>query len=120
MEEYNINQTTLKILGLYSNDYSKPLHVRKIARETKTDVKTIQLQLRRLEKVNVLSSILNGRNREYRLNLGNLIVKQYMVMAETFASISYLSENFLIKKVVDEIGDLIEGVVVLFGSFAKG
>ena len=120
MEEYNINQTTLKILGLYSNDYSKPMHVREIARETKADVKTVQLQLRRLEKINVLSSVMKGRNREYRLNIGNLITRHHMVMAETFASIGYLRENFLIKKVVDEIGDRIEGVAVLFGSFAKG
>jgi predicted nucleotidyltransferase len=120
MEEYNANQTTLKILGLYSNDYNKLMHVREIARAAKIDVKTAQLQLRKLERINILSSSMNGRNREYRLNLDNLTAKQYMVMAETFTSIRYLQENFLVKKIVDEIGDLIEGVAVLFGSFAKG
>jgi len=120
LEKYNINQTTLKILGLYSNDYSKSLHLRAIARETKVDVKAVQLQLKRLEKTNILSSILKGRNKEYRLNLSNSITKYYMVMAETFASISYLRRNFLIKKIVDEIGNKIDGTIVLFGSFAKG
>lgn len=119
MKEYNINQTTLKILGLYSNDYSKSLHLREIAREIRIDVKAVQLQLKKLEKINILSSVLKGRNKEYRLNLDNLITKYYMSMAETFASISYLGQNFLIKKVADEIGNQIEGIIMLFGSFAK-
>lgn len=120
MEKYNINQTTLKILGLYSNDYSKSLHLREIARETRVDVKAIQLQLKRLEKLNVLSSTLKGRNKEYGLNFNNSITKYFMIMGETFASINYLRKNFLIKKVADEIGKQIEGTIVLFGSFAKG
>jgi len=60
MKEYNINQTTLRILGLYVSDY-KALHLRKVARETKVDVKAVQLQLKRLEKRNILSSIMKGR-----------------------------------------------------------
>lgn len=119
LKEYNINQTTLKILGLYSNDYSKSLHLREIAREIQVDVKAVQLQLKRLEKMNILSSILKGRNKEYHLNLSNSITKHYIVMAETFASIRYLGKNFLIKKITDTIGNQIEGIIVLFGSFAK-
>lgn len=120
MEEYNINHTTLKILGLYCADYGRSLHLREISRQTKVDVKAVQLQLRRLEKINVVSSVLKGRNKEYSLNLGNSITKYYMIMAETFASIIYLRKNFLIKKTVSEIGNLIEGTMVLFGSFARG
>ncbi len=120
LEKYNINQTTLKILGLYSTDYAKSMHLRAIARETGVDVKAVQLQLKRLEKMNILSSVLKGRNKEHRLNLSNSLAKYYMVMAETFACIGYLRRNFLIKKIVDEIANKIDGVIVLFGSFAKG
>jgi len=120
MEQYNINQTTLRILGLYASDYKKSLHLREIARETKVDVKAVQLQLKRLEKRNILSSIMNGRNKEYYLNLSNSTSKYHMILAETFASLSYLGKNFLIKKVIDEIGTHIEGTIILFGSFAKG
>jgi len=120
MEQYNINQTTLRILGLYASDYEKSLHLREIARGTKVDVKAVQLQLKRLEERNILSSIMKGRNKEYYLNLSNSISKYYMILAETFASLSYLGKNFLIKKVIDEIGSHIEGTIMLFGSFAKG
>lgn len=120
MEKYNINKTTLKILGLFLGDYRRSMHVREIARDVSVDVKAVGLQLRRLENINVLSSIIKGRNKEYRLKLDNLVAKYYMILAETFASIRFLEKNFLIKKLMSETGDKIEGTTVLFGSFAKG
>lgn len=120
LEEYNINQTTLKILGLYLDDYEKSLHMREISRKTRIDVKAIQLQLKKLEKINVLSSIIRGRNKDYRLNLNNVTAKYYLVMAETFASIIYLKKNFVIKKLVEEIENKVHDSLILFGSFAKG
>jgi predicted nucleotidyltransferase len=119
MEEYNINRTTLKILGLYRSDYSRSLHLRQIARETNVDVKAVQLQLKRLEKMNILSSVRKGRNKEYSVNLQNAIAKYYLMLAETFASITYLARNFLVKKIATEISDRLEGATILFGSFAK-
>ena len=94
--------------------------MRAIARETDIDVKAIQMQLKRLENINVLSSTLKGRNKEYSLNLNNSITNYYIMLAETFSSINYLERNFLIKKIISEVKDRIEGVIILFGSFVKG
>lgn len=120
LEEYNITQTTLKILGLYTNNYKKSLHLREIARETKVDVKAIQLQLKKLEKINILSSATKGRNKEYVLNLSNIITKYYLVMAEIFSSVIYLKKNFLIKKIITDLTNKVDGTIILFGSFVKG
>src|SRR5579864_7161041 len=120
LEEYNINQTTLKILELYLDDYKKSLHLREISREAQIDVKAIQLQLQKLEKINVLSSIIRGRNKDYSLNLNNVTTKYYLIMAEIFASIIHLKKNFMIKKIVEEIENKIHDPLILFGSFAKG
>lgn len=120
MEKYNINQTTLKILSLYRNNYKIYLHVREIARKTKVDVKAIQLQLKRLERANILSSALKGKNKEYRLNLTNFTARYYLSMAEAFITIAFLDKNFQIKKVITEISGKIDGIILLFGSFAKG
>jgi len=120
MKKYNINQTTLKLLGLYRSNYTTSFHVREAARKTRIDVKAIQLQLKMLEKINVASSTQKGRNKEYSLNLNNYLAKYYMILAETFASITYLSKNFEVKKLISEIGDKIGDSVLLFGSFAKG
>ncbi len=120
MDKYNINQTTLKILGLYRGDYTASLHLREIARAVGVDVKAVRVQLERLEEVNVLVSAVKGRNKEYRLNLNNQISKYYLMLAETLVTIVYLSENFEIKKLVVEIGGEVDGPVILFGSFARG
>jgi predicted nucleotidyltransferase len=120
MEKYNINQTTLKVVGLYTTDYEVSLHLREIARQTKVDVKAVQLQLKRLETTNILASIPKGRNKEYSLRLDDPIAKYYVMMAEAFATVICLANNFVIKKVVSEIVSKIEGTVVLFGSFARG
>jgi hypothetical protein len=45
------------------------------------------------------------------LNLENLITKYYLILAETFASISYLEKNFLVKKVGGQGDPLIMDVV---------
>ena len=120
LENYNITQTTLKIIGLYADNYKKSIHLREIARETDVDVKSIQLQLKKLERINVLSSILKGKNKEYTLNLNNIITKYYLIMAEGFTSIIYLKKHFLIKKILDEIGKKVDEPLILFGSFVKG
>jgi predicted nucleotidyltransferase len=119
LEKTNITQTTLKILHLYNDNYAKSLHLREIARKTMTDVSTTQQQLIKLEKINVLSSTIKGKNKEYVLNLDNLIAKYYLIMAETFAAVVYLQKNFIIKKVLTEIENKMDGSLVLFGSFAK-
>lgn len=120
LAKYNITQTTLKILSLYTNDYKKSLHLREISRETKADVKTTQLQLKKLEKINIFTSSIKGRNKEYVLNLSNVLTKYYLIMAEIFASIIYIEKNFLIKKVISEIENRIDDPLILFGSFVKG
>lgn len=120
LEEYNITQTTLKIIGLYADNYRKSVHLREIARGTGVDVKSIQLQLKKLERINVLSSIVRGRNKEYTLNLNNMITRNYLIMAESFITVIYLKKHFLIKKVLDELGGKTDGPLVIFGSYVKG
>ena len=119
-QKHNINQTTLRILQLYRSDYKRSLHLREVARETRASVSPIHIQLKRLERMRVLSSTFKGRNKEYSLDLSNLLTKYYMTLAETFTSITFLERNFLIKKIVSELENRIQETIILFGSFAKG
>ncbi len=120
MEEYNINQTTLKILALYTGDYTKPLHLRAIAREAGVDVKAVQHQLKRLEGTNLLASQVQGRNKEYRLNLANPAGRYYMVIAEAYATILFLATHLPVKRIIGEIMDNVDGSIIIFGSQVKG
>lgn len=115
----NVNQTTLKILGLFKNDYKASFHLREIARKIRVDAKAVRVQLDRLEKSNVITSAQKGKNREYSLNLGNYLTFYHLILAEAFASIDYLSRNFEIKKLINETSDNLGDTAILFGSFAK-
>jgi predicted nucleotidyltransferase len=119
MKKYNINQTTLKILSLYRNNYNTSLHLREISRQTNVDVKATQLQLKKLEKINIILGTTKGRNKEYNLNLNNYTTKYYMTLAETYTTINYLNKNYEIKKLLTETEDQLGNIAILFGSFAK-
>jgi predicted nucleotidyltransferase len=118
--KYHINQTTLKILSLFRSNYKTSLYLREIAREIQVDAKAVSLQLNRLEKTNILTSIQKGKNKEYSLNLGNYLTLYYIVLAEDFVTIEYLDRNFEVKKLVSETTDKLGKIAMLFGSFAKG
>jgi predicted nucleotidyltransferase len=115
----NINQTTLKILGLFKSNYKASFHLREIAREIQVDVKAVRAQLDKLEKSNIITSVQKGKNKEYSLNLSNYLTIYHVILAEAFASIDYLSKHFEIRKLVSEINGNLGNVAVLFGSFAK-
>ena len=119
-KKYNINQTTQKILALFTTDYQRAIHLREIARNIQTDKKAVGIHLNRLENLNILQSTQKGRNKEYQLNLGNPVTKHYLILAETYTTITYLEDNFIIKKLTGEIADKINGAIILFGSYAKG
>lgn len=119
MNKYNINQTTLKILSLYRNNYNTSLHLREIARQTNIDIKAIQLQLKKLENTNIIQGTTKGRNKEFTLNLNNYTTKYYLTLAETYATINYLNKNFEIKKLLTETENQLGNSAILFGSFAK-
>jgi len=120
LEKYNISKTTLRILGLYRSNYDSSFHLREIARESHADVKTAQLQLKKLERMNIIKSVRKGKNKEYSLNLSNYLTLYYLILAEAFASIEYLDRNFEIKKLVSETAEKMGKAAILFGSFVKG
>ena len=67
------------ILGLFRNNYKTSLYLREMAREIQVDAKAVSLQLNRLEKANILTSIQKGKNKEYSLKLGNYLIRYYFL-----------------------------------------
>jgi predicted nucleotidyltransferase len=62
-----------------------------------------------------------GKNKQYTLNRDNIVVKYRLCIVEEMATVSFLAENFLIKKLVEHIGAIdLSTPIVLFGSHVKG
>ena len=117
--KYHMNQTTLQIISLFRNNYKTSFYLREIAREIHVDAKAVRLQLIRLEKTNIITSLQKGKNKQHTLNLGNFLTLYHLVLAETFTTLEYLHRNFEAKKLVSETTEKLGKIAILFGSFAK-
>lgn len=116
-----ITSLEFSVLQLYRNKYDASFHVRAMAKLLGTSHVTLLPYLKRLEKNKILISRRVGKNKEYTLNPGNILAKEYLTIAEELETIRYLNENFLIKKIPENLLSLdARGTVVLFGSYAKG
>jgi predicted nucleotidyltransferase len=114
--------TSLKfeILNLFRSNYSIQLHVREMAKLTKKSHVTLLSHLQALEKDKILISKTIGRNKQYSLNLDNIITKNYLTISETIATTSFIEQIFLIKKITKEILNInLLGTMIIFGSYAK-
>lgn len=115
----------LKVLQAFLNDYKARLHVRKIAELLKMSHSTVALALLRLEKNRVLWHEIAGRNKNYFLNMDNILTKGILANAENMRTAKIEEKYFIIKKMISELflekHDIIKNYcIVLFGSYAKG
>ena len=118
-EETAVTEMGLSVMRLYAGDYRLCLHMREIARRIGADASSVRVHLRRLERLNILKSGRAGRNVWFSPNLGNLLTRHYMVMAECLASVSYMRRHYLVKRVLKDLDVHVNGALVLFGSYAK-
>lgn len=118
-EKIPVASATLSIMRLYAGDYRLSLHMREIARRVGADVSSVRIHLQRLERINVLGRSKAGRNIAFSPNLNNLFTRQYMVMAESFASVEYMRRHYIAKRVLKDLDTHVDGALVLFGSYAR-
>ena len=121
-KKVTMNTTTLKIISLYLGDYSKKLHLRKIASILDVNHRTISLHLKDLENMKIFKSEYIGKHKEFYLNLDNALTRFYLSASENYIALELLSKNFLLKKVFSDLSKEIsvENSIILFGSYTKG
>lgn len=119
VEKIPVAGTALSIMRLYAGDYRLCLHMREIARRVGADASSVRLHLQRLERINVLGRTRAGRNVGFSPNLDNLLTRQYMVMAECFASVGYMRRHYIAKRILEDLDRHVDGALVLFGSYAR-
>ena len=119
MEE-KITNCSFAILSLYRTNYMTTLHVRAMAKKLSVSHVTLLPHLRQLEKAKIILSRKVGKNKEYLLNPNNSMTKQYIEIAEKLVTINYLTMNFQMRKISDQLSNLdLTGSLVLFGSYTK-
>ncbi len=103
------SRSTYKILRVLSADPSVRLHVREIARRSDISPSTASNILRELEKENMLTKEVVGRQTFYSVNMKNPVIKQFKVFDNVLNLYDMVNK---IKDVSDKI--------VLFGSASEG
>lgn len=116
------NETNMEIIGLFLDDYLKKMHLRKMAKLLKTTHRTVAFNLEKLEKLRIFKSKTEGKSKNFYPNMDNTLTEHYMIAAENYKTISFLNQNFLIKKITESFEEVKkpDQCIVLFGSYAKG
>ncbi|MDO8741161.1 MAG: nucleotidyltransferase domain-containing protein [Candidatus Woesearchaeota archaeon] len=115
-----ITNIKLMILKQYLSNYLAQYHVRQLAQLIKKSHVTLLPHLKTLEKDKVMVSKKAGKNKVYSLNMENVAVRNYIVVAELIETATFIEQVFVIKKIFSDIFELnLGGTLLVFGSYAK-
>ena len=110
-----------KIIEEFLGDYTVNLTGRFIAKNKKLNQKTVANYLLFLEKEGILKSKIQGKNKNYSLNLENKeITKNFILATEHLRTMEFYKKHLIIKEVCTKIIPNIKGSALIFGSYAKG
>lgn len=110
-----------QIFEEFLGDYTRLLTGSMIAKKKKLNQKTTANYLYALEKEGILKSKIQGKNKNYFLNLDNKeIVKNYILAIEHLRTLEFYKKHLVVKEISEKINEHIKGSAVIFGSYAKG
>ena len=115
----NITENSLQVLSLFTNGFDKEYYIREVEKILKISPRTAQLILEDLENKGIIESKIRGKIRPYKLKISDLS-RRYLTFVECYKSIAFMEKNLLAKEVIEKISPFINGIGIIFGSYAKG
>ncbi|NOQ37349.1 hypothetical protein GQ472_00545 [archaeon] len=109
----------LKILSVFTKGYDKEYYIREVEKLLSVSSRTALVTLAKLEKKGILKSKTKGNVKIYSIKKST-ISREFFLLAEQYKRIQFLEENHLIKEVLEKADEFMQGIVIVFGSFAKG
>jgi predicted nucleotidyltransferase len=114
-----INDVDLRILTLFTKSYDKEYYIREVERLLKVSSRTALKTMAKLEKIGILESRKRGKIKTYSIRKTTLS-REFFLLAEQYKKIQFLEKNQLIKEVLEKADAFMKGIVIVFGSYAKG
>jgi len=114
-----VNDTDLRILSLFTKGYEKEYYIREAEKLLNVSSRTALVTLAKLEKKGILESKTKGKNKTYTIKKSSLS-REYLLLTEQYKRIQFLEKNHLIKEVLEKADEFIQGIIIIFGSYAKG
>ena len=118
-EKLNITENSMKVLSLFTHDFTREYYIREVQKILKISPRTAQLILEDLEKKGIVESKTKGKIKTYKLNASEL-TKRYLVFAEQYKALIFLKEKLIIREIIERITPYIKGIGIVFGSYVKG
>ena len=115
----NITENSLQVLSLFTNGFDKEYYIREVEKILKISPRTAQLILEDLEDKGIIKSKIMGKIKSYKLKISDLS-KRYLTFVEQYKSVTFMEKNLLVKEVIEKISPFINGIGIIFGSYAKG
>ena len=115
----NITENGLQIISLFTNGFDREYYIREVEKLLKISPRTAQLILEDLENKGIIESKIKGKIKSYKLRV-NELSKRYLTFVEQYKSIAFIEKNLLVKEVIEKICPFIDGIGIIFGSYAKG
>lgn len=118
-EKINITENGLQILSLFTNDFTREYYIREVERILKISPRTAQLILEDLENKGIIESTIRGKIKTFKIN-PSPFTQRYLTFAEQYKALTFLEKKPLIKEIIEKITPHINGIGLIFGSYAKG
>lgn len=115
----NITENGLQIISLFTNGFDREYYIREVDKLLRISPRTAQLILEDLENKGIIESKVKGKIKSYKLKI-NELSNRYLTFVEQYKSIAFMEKNLLVKEVIEKINPFIEGIGIIFGSYAKG
>ncbi len=114
-----VNDTDLNVLSLFTKGYDKEYYIREVEKLLDVSSRTALVTLAKLEKKGILESQTKGKIKTYAIRKSTLS-RESLLLTEQYKEIQFLEENHLIKEVLEKADEYMQGIVLIFGSYAKG
>jgi len=118
-KKLNITENHLQVLALFTHGFNKEYYIREVQRLLKISPRTAQLILGDLERKGIIESRVRGKIKTYKLK-DTEIAKEYLNLVEQYKNLSFHSKKPMVREIITKIIPVIQGIGVIFGSYAKG
>ena len=117
-DKLNITENHLQVLLLFTNGFNREYYIREVQKLLKISPRTSQLILNDLENKCILESKTKGKIKDYTIKR-NSLSQRYIIFSEQYKAIAFLEKKLIIKEIIEKINPFIEGIGIVFGSYAK-
>lgn len=116
-----LNERKVVVISEFLRDYTAKYTGSAIAQKKNLNQKSVANTLQEFERFGVLTSKKEGKNKLYRLQSDDKeTLFHFIIGIEHLRTIFFYNKNLLIKEIMTKLKPASRGILIIFGSYAKG